>query len=240
MYGLLFLVLISAILARRLAQFIFGARRTSTSRSTMTSVSFSPQRTQSRLKSWTTSKSMPLLDCPFSKQSKFIINQHHRHSHRRRRAYLKAVKKWNERQSSEDQLYAEIYALASTAQATDAEQDADPVAPESREDAVQSTEPVQKRAKGSWEPKRSPKICDNCKYFCVGGGEYESKVHVRTVGRGSSGIIPAKNCPLLKDLCPYNQNPWAYLSKKKKENQRKLGLDMLTYNAKIARENAGM
>jgi hypothetical protein len=114
------------------------------------------------------------------------------------------------------------------------------VAPESREDAVQSTEPVQKRAKGSWEPKRSPKICDNCKYFCVGGGEYESKVHVRTVGRGSSGIIPAKNCPLLKDLCPYDQNPWAYLSKKKKENQRKLGLDMLTYNVKIARENAGM
>jgi hypothetical protein len=48
-------------------------------------------------------------------------------------------------------------ALASTAQATDAEQDADLVAPESREDALQSTEPVQKRAKGSWEPKRSPK-----------------------------------------------------------------------------------
>lgn len=43
----------------------------------------------------------------FSKQSKFIRNQHHRHSHRRRRAYLKAVKKWNKRQSSEDQLYAE-------------------------------------------------------------------------------------------------------------------------------------
>lgn len=101
---------------------------------------------------------------------------------------------------------------------------------------VQNTEPVQKRAKGS----REPRICENCKYFCVGGGEHESKVHVRTAGRGSSGIIPAKDCPLLKDLCPYNQNPWAYLSKMQKAGKRRIGLNMLTYNAEIARANAGM
>ena len=129
-------------------------------------------------------------------------------------------------------------ALASIAHATDTEPYADRVGPETRRMLYRAPSLCISEQRSHGSLKSRPKFVKTVhKYFCVGGGEYESKVDVRTAGRGPSGIILAKNCPLLKDLCPYNQNPWAYLSKEKIKNQRRLGLDMLTYNAKIARDN---